>query len=433
MRNSFKLLYLSFITIISCADDTTSYTVGEDFIEIESRVIISDTLSVKASTIQLDSIETSNSNVLLIGAFEDSEFGKINSTSYLNLKPSDYAINNDAVYDSIGVILYYNRYYHGDTTQVQTYKVHEIIEDFEPSDDSGSSFYNTSSLNYSKIVLGEINFTPYPNKKDSIYIPLNSEFGKSIFTKIKEDDIENSVDLDKLFKGITIQSQETGNTVLGFNKQSIVMRMYYTVNSEYNENNEYFKEFKIGGYNNFFNNIIHDKLGTPLQSITNSEENISTLNTNNTAFIQAGTGLNMRIEIPHIKTYNELEKNGTIISASLKFHPTIKSYESNSIGADSLKIFVVDQKNRFIKQLTGLNGSPSYAKLQKDNDEFNSKYFYSVDISSFVEEIQQTPVDLNYSLLFQFPNSNNSLNKIKIYDSTQKNEKMKVDLTYLLY
>lgn len=433
MRNSFKLLYLSFIVILSCADDETTYIVGEDFIDVESKVFVTDTLSIKTSTVQLDSIATSNSNVMLIGSLEDSEIGKTNSKSFFSLQASDYNIENDAVYDSIGVILYYNRYYRGDTTQVQTYKVHEIIEDFEPSEDSSDSFYNTSSLKYNETELGEINFTPYPNKKDSIYIPLNSEFGKSLFNKIKDDEIEYSDDLEQIFKGLTIVPKETGNTILGFNRESIVMRMYYTVDSEYDENNELFTDFNVGNYTNFFNKITHNKSGTPLQSITNSEENISSINTNNKAFIKAGTGLNMRVEIPHIKTFNELEKNGTIISASLKFHPTINSYESNFIGADSLAIYVIDHKNRFIKQLTTLSGSSSYAKIQKDNDEFNSKYYYTADISAFIEEIQLSSVDLNYSLLFKFPSSTNSLNTIKIYDSTQKDLKMKVDLTYLLY
>ena len=432
MKNNFKLLYLSFVVLLSCADDTTTYTVGEDFIELESRVIVTDTLTIKASTVQLDSIETSSSNVLLIGSLHDSEFGNLSSKSFLKIHSSDYNINDDAVYDSIGVILHYNRYYHGDTTQIQTYRIHEIIEDFEPDDNDVNTFYNTSSLKYNGTALGELNFTPYPNKKDSIYIPLNTEFGRSIFKKIQDDDINDSDDLEKIFKGITILSDENSNMVLGFNRQTMVMRMYYTIDSENDEENEYYNDFTIDNTYKSFNNITNDKSGTLLSSISNSEENLSTLKTNNKAYIQAGSALYMRLEIPHIKTFNSLEQDGTAISATLKFYPNIDSHKAN-VNADSLVIFIVDHKNRFVSELTGFDSSTSYAKLNSQNNEFDSDYYYTADISSFFEEVQNSTTDLNYSLLLQFPSNNNTVNKIKIYDTTQPDKKMKIDLTYLLY
>ena len=433
MRNNFKLLCLSFIVLISCADDSTTYTVGEDFIDLESKVIITDTLSLKVSTVQLDSIETSSSNVLLIGSLKDVESGNITTQSFVNLHTSNYSIDNDAVYDSIAVILYYNRYYHGDTTLVQNYKVHEIIETFEPSNDDGDNlFYNTSSLKYDDLAIGELSFTPHPIKKDSIYIPLNSDFGENLFNKIQDNDINNYDDLDKNFKGLTIVPNNNTNTVLGFNKTTMVMRMYYTIDSENDENNEYFNDFTITGSNEFYNKISNDKSGTPLDPITNSEDILPASQTNNEAFIQAGSGIYMRLEIPHIKSFNALEQNGTAISASLKFHPNINSYETN-VNADSLAIFVVDNKNRYVKQLTALDGSISFARIQTENNEFGSNHYYTADISSFFEEIQTSTFDLDYSLLFQFPSNNNSVNKIKIYDDTQSENKMKIDLTYLLY
>jgi uncharacterized protein DUF4270 len=433
MRNYFGLLILSLAVFISCNDDTTTYTVGEDFIDLESRVIVTDTISIKSSTILIDSVETSSTNVLLIGEIQDSDFGNLTAQSFMNLLASDYDIDRDAVYDSIGIILYYNRYYQGDTTQVQTYEIHEIIENFEPSNDDDASFYNTSSLNYSNDVLGEVNFTPYPNKKDSIYIPLILDFGNSLFEKIQENDINNSDDLDQIFKGVTIKSVGNNNTILGFDKTRMVMRIYYTIDTENNEDSEHFNDFKINDINKFFNKITNDKSSTLLASLNNSGDNLETSETNNQAYIQAGSTLYMRLEIPHIKTFNALEQNGTAISAHLKFYPNIESYEKNTIGADSLAIFIADHKNRFISQLTGLDGAAMYAKIATQNDEFNSSFYYTADISAFFKEIQTSEIDLNYSLLFQFPSNNTTVNKIKIYDTTQSDKKMKIDLTYLLY
>jgi len=141
----------------------------------------------------------------------------------------------------------------------------------------------------------------------------------------------------------------------------------------------------------------------------------------------------MRVDIPYINNLNSLEQNGTTINASLKFYPDIKSYESNSIGADSLAVYIIDNKNRIIKQLYGYDGNTVYAKYNTLNDEFNSKSYYTADITYFIEQIQTSSYNLNYSLLFQFPNNNSSVNKIKIYDSVNSENKMKLSLTYLFY
>lgn len=432
MRNNYLLLYISLALLISCNDDSKIYAVGEDFIELDTRITVTDTLSVNASTVILDSLVTSTSNRLLIGALQDEVFGNLTSQSFLNLETAVYNIDNNAVYDSIGLILHYNKYYYGDTTQIQTLKVYEIIDNFEPADDA-TAFYNTSSLKYDDTVLGELAFTPYPNKKDSIYIPINSDFGKNIFEKIQDNDINSSDDLYQIFKGITIVPNTNSNIVLGFSKTTLAMRMYYTIDNENDENTDYYKDFTIESDYRFFNKITSNKSNTLLSSITNSEDILKSTSTNNKAYIQSGTSINMRIEIPYIKNLNALEQNGTALSATLTFYPDTKTYESNAIGVDSLVVNVVDKKNRFIEQLTNVEGSAVYAKYNKINNEFDSQNYYTADITSFVEEILTSSYNLNYSLLFQFPNNNNTVNKIQIYDSENSGSKMKVDLTYLLY
>jgi len=435
MRNCFILFYICFAVLISCNNDSTTYSVGEDFIDLNTRVTVTDTLSVITSTVLFDSIVTSSSSRLLLGALQDSDFGNLTSQSFMNLTTSDYDIEKDAVYDSIGVILYYDRYYYGDTTTVQTYKVHEIIENFEPKNDDNDddNFYNTSSLNYSDEVLGEITFKPFPNKKDSIYIPIKKTFGNSIFEKFQNNDVNNYDDLYQVFKGITIVPANNSNNVIGFGKASMVMRIYYNIENEDDEDSDYYKDLTIESSYRFFNKITSDRSSTLLATIPGSEDFLLSTKTNYQAYIQSGTSLNMRIEIPYIKNLNSLEQNGTALNAILKFYPNIKSYQSNAIGADSIAVYVVDHKNRFIKQLTGFDGQAIYAKYNTQNDEFDSKNYFTADITYFLEEIQSSSYNLNYALLFQFPNNNNSVNKILIYDSVNSVNKMKVTLTYLLY
>lgn len=432
MKNYYVILFLGYLLLISCNDDAT-YTIGEDFLDVDTHVIVTDTVSVLASTIQLDSVSTTNASRLLIGALQDAEFGNLKAQTYFNLLASSYDIDNDATYDSIGVILYYDRYYYGDTTKIQTFKVHEIIENFDSNNEDDDNFYNTATLQYNENSIGELRFVPYPNKKDSIYIPIDKAFGNSLFTKLQTNTINNDDDLYQAFKGLTIIPDLSSDVVLGFNKSTMVMRLYYTIKSEDDENNDYYSDFSIQSYNRNFNHITSNKTNTVLSSIQSYTDILNTTNTNNLAYIQSGTALNMRVEFPSIKNLNQLEQNGTTIGAMLKFYPTIKSYQANNIGADSLAVYVVDKKNRIVSQLVGLEGNYVYAQLNTQNDEFDSKYYYTADLTTFVEQVLTTNYDLNYALLFQFPNNTNSVNKLNIYDTVNPNYSMKLTLTFLRY
>ena len=138
--------FISFVFLASCTTDDTTYEVGSDFIDNDIQVRVIDTFSIKAGTIKLDSLVTSSTSRILLGSVIDENFGHLSAKSYLELITSSFTIDSDAVYDSIGMILNYDNYYYGDTTKIQTYKLHRITETFEPEE--GDDFYNTSSLDY---------------------------------------------------------------------------------------------------------------------------------------------------------------------------------------------------------------------------------------------------------------------------------------------
>lgn len=426
MRNCFILLFLGFTALISCSDDLKTYPVGEDFIELDSRVVQIDTLTLKTATIQLDSVVTSGSARLLIGALKDPVFGNLDSQSFFRLAPKDFFIDEKAVYDSIALILHYDNYYYGDTTQTQTYRAHEIIDDFEPKDNDQTQFYNTSTLNFSNDILGELLFKAYPNKKDSINITLKHSFGENLFNNIQNKTIENVDDLEKIFKGITVVPENNSNNVLGFKNNSSLVRLYYTLDDGLNSDNNRYMDFNII---ELFNKISSDKSATLLNPITDGEYILPSDETNNKMYIQAGASLNMRVEIPYVRDLSTInsENGGTVINATLKMYPDPESHNENISSIESLDVFVIDNKNRLVKQLES-------ATLKSYNAELNYDYYYSLDITSFIDEIQRSPYLTKYALLFVLPNNNQSVDKLLIYDGAYgKETKMKIELTYLLY
>ena len=117
----------------SCSADSASddLVVGSDYLSINNKVILIDTMTVALSTINFDSLVTSANSRILVGNYEDPVFGKVNAESYMEFGSSNYKIGDSEsdtettsyVYDSIALILKYDKYVYGDTTRVQTFKV----------------------------------------------------------------------------------------------------------------------------------------------------------------------------------------------------------------------------------------------------------------------------------------------------------------------
>jgi hypothetical protein len=442
MKQHLISICLVFILFAACTNDTTTYEVGQDFLENNNRVFKVDTLTLKTATIISDSLITSGASRILIGALQDEDFGNLTAQSYFGLSSLSYYIDNDAVFDSIALVLFYDRYSYGDTTQVQTYKVHQITEIFEPKDDE-YYFYNTSTLAYSNDVLGAISFTPFPNKKDSINISLDYNFGKNIFDKIIDDEITDDNDLMQEFRGITIVANKETNNVLGFkysanqeDTESTAIRLYYTLKEE--DDSEYIQHYvdlRLAGEGYIFNNITSNRDATVLSSLSNSEDILYSNNTNNKIYLQSGTGISMRVEMPSLTTLNQLENSGTTLNAVLKIFPDHKSYNDIEL-IKTLNVYIVDKKNRTVGTLYSTSGSQVFAQLNVEDNEFNSNTYYSVDLSHYVDQILTSSYTLDYALRFEFPDNSETINRLLIYDSESPEDssfKMELQLTYLSY
>jgi len=176
------------IIVYACNKNDAELTFGEKYINARSSLTLIDTFTVEFSTIRLDSIQTSNTNTILVGHYQDESFGEINCTGFIELtSPTDYGISSSEVYDSMALILNYTNYY-GDTTRQFSITVHQLIESIEPESDD-DYFYNTSSVSYNLLELGSKQFYPKPFSKDSILtIKLDDIIGKYLFDGLKIND-----------------------------------------------------------------------------------------------------------------------------------------------------------------------------------------------------------------------------------------------------
>ncbi|MCB0460640.1 MAG: DUF4270 family protein, partial [Flavobacteriaceae bacterium] len=235
---NFFLLVIAILFFGSCNERESTIMVGEDWINTSTKVLFLDTITARSSTFKFDSLAVTNPERLLIGAYTDPILGLVRSKAYVQFSNSDeefeeydteqYNLLDNAVYDSINLILKYDNYVYNDTIPSQRINVHEVLEDIEPKEDS--DFYNTTSFETDLTPLGSLTFNPKPIKTDSISIRIDDDFGKKIFNKILNNEINNQEELLEIFKGVLISPEDSNTVILGFSTDSS-LRIYYTLNS----------------------------------------------------------------------------------------------------------------------------------------------------------------------------------------------------------
>jgi len=435
----FLILFINLFT--SCQTDNAEgeFVVGSDYLSINNKVLLIDTLTVNVSTINIDSLITSNQSRILIGNYTDPILGKVTSESYLKLTPDNYYIGSSEsdtqtvtyVFDSIAMILKYDRYYYGDTTKTQTINIHQLTQKVKPNTDD-TNFYNISSLTYDSKSIGTKTFHPKPIGKDSINIQIDATFGKNLFNKLYNNDITDANEFDDLFKGVVIKPSTTNSSnMIGFNTSSVLRLYYKKANSD--SKNSLTKDFTLSDLTKQFNNILLDRTGTIIQNLPDSKSKLPSELTNNNAFIQSGTGLACRIDFPFINQLKYISEKGIIVDAELIIKPNKTSITSLFPLKDSLEVYESDNLNRISRVLTNSDGSQKLALLNTTPDEFNENIGYKVNIGSFLHQEMLKTNGAKSTLILAFPNISKGVNRIVLGNQKNAENKLKLKIYYISY
>lgn len=424
--------FITFITviasIISCSSDTedSSLLAGEEFTDTDIRVYSIDTFSVTLSTMKFDSIITSTNDRLLIGQYTDTDMGTIHSSTYFQLSTYTYSIDNQAVLDSVGLVLGYDTYSYNDTTLVASLNVYKLTDKLSSDD---SYFYNTSEFEYDETPLVRKTYQPTPNK-DSLLVTLPYNFGENIFNGIRDNTITDEESLYQQLKGLTIRPDANENAaIIGFSTTSAetYMRFYYSIPGEL-ESEELTYDMSIDAY---FNHIESDVSGLPLEILTDQEDNLTSLESNNISYNQAGTGYVTKIEFPTIKDLYNIGSSGTILEATLYIEPNADSYSIFLPLSDQLLLYTIDQNNDLADQISN-SVDVVTATLSTDGSEFN-KIAYTVPVTEFLDKKLSESPETEDALILIPDDYTSTINKIIFNDSQKSNFNTKLIITYAVY
>ncbi len=379
--------YLPFfilILFVTCTKEDLSFEIGSKYVDRNMNILYTDTVSIDSYTVRWDSLATSGYYNFLVGYAHDSVFGDVHSKSYLQVSRPilDFTVPADAVFDSLEFQLLYNNYSFGDTTKPLTINIHRLKT--SPATRKDGSLYNTSSFDYFDLPYGTATFLPRPHGTDSVKIVLQDELGSALFNAIKDKDeiISDQSSFQDFLRGFVIDADSTSSSLVGFRAvDSIPVMKLYFHSGDIQIKRDHI-EFDIYTNTTQFNQIsLH---GSEIILPAEQTDKRSALETGGTSFIQAGTGIFTRVEIPYLKNLLELGENIKVLQARLVLEPIANSYTPSTLPP-KLSIYATNPLNQLLYPLYDAMQNIQVADLDIDYI-FQKDTRYTFDITDFLDE-----------------------------------------------
>lgn len=485
--NHVLLLLLSLSLFVSCnSNKFEEHKIGDNLIDENSEVVLIDSLTIKSSTVILDSLVTSGFKTTILGRYQDEFLGEVKTECYGVLdysggfkKPvSSEGANINIEFDSLVFMAYPDTLYFGDTLQPQRIIINQLSEEIELPDNE-LAYYAHSKFDYNENPLLDTEFFLKPVKQSKFDKDIDSHgksdeidysekyYGKGIFIKMENADaialgkeIVDSVNTEseifnnvnqwhKFIKGLVIRPGDE-NTVMWqapIGEGKLKLRLYYHETDYEDAGKQKFHDFQIvtNGPDEqmSFVNYSSDRSSTPqgLDRLVKQENELESGQTDHLTFIQGGIGLYTKINIPYIENLKRLGIAGGVLKAELLMYPKNDSFDDelfplpkvSKVGQTSLVLYNTNEDNKFQTLLPGPNNTALVFKL---NENFQNKdeTFYSVDLTSYVNSIVVGGKEYEDALLIGYKKDfvGNTYDRLIIEDDPDSDFRMKLKVTYVI-
>jgi hypothetical protein len=412
--------------------------IGANYINDNLNVLYIDTLTLRTSTVLLDSIPTSATSVILSGGYQDPYFGQVNAVSYMEIGiPAINSVLPNAIFDSCIFVLKPNGYYYGDSTQLQEFSIYTLRQNIIANTIT-DRLYNVDSVPLNPVPLGQTSFLPSPGVSRFINIRLNDSFGDTLTKLMSTKDLRiiDQVNFRNFLDGIAVVGGPSNTGVMGFSigsDSAAVIRLY--IHYPGLTPVEASIDFPVTNNAAQFNHITANRSGTPLSGLSATDVlGLASSSTNHETFVESGTGIATRISIPYIGGIQLLAQYGAIVRARLVVQPEQYTYKNNLFLPEELMLLDESNANTVIDTLTATGGVRMNGALSIDYvHNLNTAYTY--DVTSYVSALLNNPGKGIGTLLLITPYIFNAtgVDRIVLGDQRQPNTTMKLEIYYIVY
>jgi len=443
---------LNFLAVISllfgfgCAEEPGGLGVLYSDFDQDYGVVLVDTITVEVSTVLLDSLPTSSKGLLQVGGYDDDKLGTLRAEGYFQIGNGDvWEPSTQAFFDSLVLIVKYSGYYYGDTTAETTLEVKRIQQDFKTyslpqfwiSEGQYSalyapgSLYNQSAVRCEDTPLGSKTIRPRPSSLDSLIIRLDDNLGKEWLqlAQNKSDTLTDRSKFLEYFKGMGLANNSSNPTcVIGFNTEELSIRLYYK-QYEGEQLVQQFQNFPFASDLFNYTQITSDRSGTPLETLSKENNELSSLETNEEVFIQSGVGIATKVNFPYIRKMIDLKNLLMVNQAQLVIQPLKNSYTKDLPLPQNLTLYETDKSNLPLVQLFADFSLENYQSAYiKTDEEFNNSTGYIFSITEYIQILLSTEGNLDKGLLLMPPEDELGKSVNRVYLGADKEGTYRVKL-----
>lgn len=313
-----------------------------------------DTVTVRTSTVLIDSIISSNNDRLAVGRYVDPLFGTVLGRGYASFtldKP--LVADQTQVYDSLALDVTSDSYRYGDSTSVQRVEVHQLPNALRTD---GKFYYTKDDVPYGATVLGQRQFRP-GSKAKSLHIRLSNVLGQTLWNAGQTNQLTAQEQLGRYLNGLALTPGANDNGAIMRFGAAAVLRLYYHAANDPATVLTY--TFTGGGSATpHFYHLETNRAGTALAGLTTFRQALSSTATGNRSFLQGTLGLYTRLEFPYLRSLNQFGNSLVLNSATLQL--TVPGAAQNNAVArlPSLGTALTNSANQLRTPFdTGLAGS----------------------------------------------------------------------------
>lgn len=363
------LFLLTILFLFACDD---SVELGLD-LQSQDQLIstyLSDTFSIESQVVISEPNSTSKVSSLLFGSLQDPYFGSIEAEAYAKmLLSTDTALafkdpqGRKPIYDSARIIMVLDDIY-GDTTTTKKLEVHRLLDNL----DTGKTYYANDRIPSGELI-ASASIVPKTNQR-IYYLPVKDEFGKLLFSKQGTETFANQNNFEAFFSGIRIRCADP-KTVFELRPYNLFLSLHFHYDTDTLAKTHSFRIARsISNFDGsisllkdkyqWFNSLKTDYSSSNYLKNLTSQNSLSSKQTNQELYVQAGADVMTWIKFPNLDKIN-VNKNIFINRAELSFHIDNQTFAIFNQVPPDLTFWEADKNGKVLKSETG-NSIPVYAE-----------------------------------------------------------------------
>lgn len=385
MRNKI-LAILSAIVLISvssCSDDVLY--LDSTFVKTNSRAEHTDEIPVQLSTFRLDSVLTSNQNVMWVGRAKKPIIGNVCSESFIKvgqpqiLETSKWAPKEK--YDSIEIVFRHTGNYEGDTMQNLTLNIKRLAQPLRFAKNE-QQFYNVRYFRDSTSV-GRHTFKPRPHTLPRVHFRLDDEFGKELVKFVRDNKVTSNATasaFENQLGGIKVTFEGDAKSLVAFRADSMKIIIHSHISDVVNYKIQ--RVLPIIEIEKQYNRVWNEDLDEPYDNLISRRRQVTEDEGGHHSAMFEGLGYYTRINFPTLETVVDNNYYAHVVKATLTLYAEKDSYDKFRVPPT----FLLRETNRYNVFGTAIinNTRQIVPAIRHYNSMDRNDVYYTYDLTYYI-------------------------------------------------